>query len=596
MDSLHSKRLQRLEEALQAKGRKGFLLAYTDRFLNEFIPDSDRRLAWLTGFTGSAGLALLGTGGKHALFVDGRYTLQARQEVDLQRYEVLPWTDAALLAWVQTTSTTGDLFGFDPWCHSFAGLTRYQKLLEPTGILWEATSTHPIDALWEDRPPPPQQAFQAHPDAFAGKTSLEKRQEIVQSNPQVEAWLLASNTSLAWLLNVRGSDLPYTPVNRCYGILYADTSVDLFIPSLAQASAELLKTLQPCRLYPLNALPERLAEVAPQQVIAYDPAETPFGWVALCTQLSPSPQLRAMPDPCLLPRACKNETEIAHISKAYEGDGMAWICWRHWLDTLTDTTQETELSASSKLDFFRQQQPHYVGPSFETIAGHGPNGAIVHYRPTPANTRTLTQGHLLLMDAGGQYANGGTTDTTRTLALGAPTPAQKEHYTRVLKGHMSLASLVFPHPITGVQIDGFARRFLWEVGCDYDHGTGHGVGSFLSVHEGPQGISPRATTPLAPGMLLSNEPGYYEEGAYGIRLESVVLVEPHRLPNRLRFQTLTLVPFEPDLIVYALLTPDEQRWLAEYHQRILDTLAHRLPQAVQVWLKAFVAPLLALQP
>lgn len=596
MTSVHSKRLQLLEEALRSKGWHGYCLAYADHFLNEFIPDSDRRLAWLSGFTGSAGLALLNSKGKHALFVDGRYTLQARQEVDLQCFEVLPWTDAALLAWVQTAYAEGDMMGFDPWCHSFSGLIRYQKLLQTTGIVWDATAANPIDSLWEGRPSPPQQAFRAHLEMFAGKTSSAKRQEIVQSNPQVDAWLLTSNTSIAWLLNVRGADLPCTPVNRCYGVLYKDTSVDLFIPSLDQVSHELLEGLQPCRFYLLEALSERLATAfTSQNRVGYDPAYTPFGWVSLCEQLPSPPKLCSMPDPCLLPRACKNDSELKQITQAYEWDGLAWICWRHWLATLGDTAQETELSVAEKLHAFRQQQPYYEGPSFETIAGHGPNGAIVHYRATPDTVRALTQSHLLLVDSGGQYANGGTTDTTRTLALGPPTTAQKEHYTRVLKGHISLASLVFPHQTTGVQIDGFARRALWEIGCDYDHNTGHGVGSFLSVHEGPQGISQRAITPLVPGMLLSNEPGYYEEGAYGIRLESVVQVALHTFPNRLCFKTLTLVPFEPDLVAVSLLTKEEQTWLAAYHQRILDTLAPRLPPDVQTWLSGFVAPFLAMK-
>ncbi|MGL5784196.1 MAG: aminopeptidase P family protein [Alphaproteobacteria bacterium] len=596
MVSVYAKRLQCLEEALRSKEWHGFCLAYADRFLNEFIPDSDKRLAWLSGFTGSAGLAFLNSKGKHALFVDGRYTLQARQEVDLPCFEVLPWTDAALLTWVQTTYGKGDVMGFDPWCHSFAGMDRYQKLLEPTGIVWDAAAVNPIDSLWEDRPPPPQQAFRIHPEVFAGKTSSAKRQEIVDSNPQVDAWLLASNASIAWLLNVRGADLPCTPVNRCYGVLYKDTSVDLFLPSQDQVSPELLERLQPCRLYPLEALAEQLAAVfTSQSVVGYDPAYTPFGWVDLCEKLSSSPKLRAMPDPCLLPKACKNEGELKQIAQAYEWDGMAWICWRHWLETLADTAQETELSVAEKLHTFRQQQPYYEGPSFETIAGHGPHGAIVHYRAIPKTARALTQNHLLLVDAGGQYTNGGTTDTTRTLALGLPTLAQKEHYTQVLKGHISLASLVFPHQTTGAQIDGFARRALWEAGCDYDHGTGHGVGSFLSVHEGPQGISSRATTPFVPGMLISNEPGYYEEGAYGIRLESVVQVALHTLPNRLCFKTLTLVPFEPNLVEVSLLTKEEQSWLAAYHQRIVDTLAHRLPLDVQAWLPGFVAPFLAME-
>lgn len=574
--------LQRLSFVLQEQGLAGFLVPRTDEFLNEFISPYAQRLAWLTGFSGSAGLAVV-MRQKTFLFVDGRYTLQAAQEVNRDLVEVRSWTWSHVEAVLQENLGEGDVLGYDPWLHSFQDQERYQKRAQQKGFSLKALEANPIDGLWEDQPLRPQAPVQVHPLEYSGKSSEEKRHAICAAQPHIHLWILTAPTSLAWLLNIRGHDVPYTPVAQAYGLLHHNGNVDLFI-DLLKVSAETRAFLgQTVHLFPLRDFLPHLQEKSLGKKVSLDPAQTPAALAPFLSKASCVFQ----PDPCLLPKALKNKAELRGIKKAHLADGIAMVRFLHWLKTIPLDGSESELSITQKLEGFRQKDPDYRGPSFDTIAGHGPNGAIIHYRATPQSNRPLTRETLFLLDSGGQYACGGTTDITRTIALGPPTVQQKAHYTRVLKGHIALARTIFPPGTSGHQLDAIARLPLWSVGLDFEHGTGHGVGSYLAVHEGPQSISPKGQpVALQPGMVLSNEPGYYQAGHYGIRLENLmVVIEKPGLSPFLGFEPLTLVPFEPQLIDETLLSQEEKVWLEAYHQHVCTALLCYLEEPVQQWFK-----------
>lgn len=575
------KPLQALRLFLQHKGFDGFFIPRTDEFLNEFIPSYAQRLAWLTGFTGSAGLALV-TLHKAILFVDGRYTLQAAQEVDPDWVEIQSWTFTNVDATLRENFPQGSCLAYDPWLHNLQDKERYHKKAEEYGFSFQALDVNPIDALWKDQPPRPKAPLYVHPLEFSGCAFKDKLLSLCAAHPDIQLWVLTEATSLAWLLNIRGGDIPYTPIPQAYGILYQDGAFDFFL-DLSKISQEIRDFLgEHVQFFPLEDFSARLRQKARGKKVSVDPIQTPSALEPFLSEAT----LILQPNPFILPKALKNETELKGIQKAHLVDGIAMTRFLYWLSSIPLDGSENELSVAQKLEKFRQENEHYRGPSFETIAAHGPNGAIVHYCPTPQRNRPLTGGTLFLLDSGGQYAFGGTTDITRTIALGTPTAPQKEFYTRVLKGHIALARAIFPPGTSGYQLDILARLPLWQKGCDFDHGTGHGVGSYLAVHEGPQSISPKKSSiALQPGMVLSNEPGYYETGAYGIRLENlIVVVERKDLAPMLGFETLTLVPFDPQLIAEQLLSPDEKAWIDAYHRQICKILFPHLEVSVQQWL------------
>lgn len=554
-------KLKSLREFMQNKGLAALLIPRTDEFQGEYIAPSSQRLAWLTGFTGSAGFSVI-TQDKAAFFTDGRYTLQAQEELPsyYEKYNISQKTPSQ---WVLETLSREERIGYDPWLFTEAQLKKYER---PTVAL----SPNPIDSLWHDRPFPPLAPLHLHPLEYAGEESISKRTRIAAAL-KADHLLLTSCDSIAWLLNIRGNDVPHTPIVHSICVLHRDGTYDLFV-DLGKVKDDVLHALQKegGKLIDFSQLLSHLEKMTGSCQI--DPQAVPL--ILLQTLSQKEREIVRASDPCLLPKAIKNDLELRGAIQAHLQDGIALQRFFAWLQEQPLKGETTELSAAEKLYEFRKDGPLFQDLSFETISAFGSHGAIIHYGVTPKSNIPLKRDGLYLLDSGGQYL-AGTTDVTRTIALGPPTVEQKDRYTRVLKGHIALAQAIFPDGTTGAQLDSLARQFLWEVGCDYDHGTGHGVGSYLSVHEGPQGISKRSSdVPLKPGMILSNEPGYYKAGDYGIRIESLVMViEIPHLPGFYGFETLTLCALDLHLIDNKLLTEQEKEWIENYHAQIRERLA-----------------------
>jgi len=581
-------RLDALRSVLQAHDLHGFLVPRADEHLGEYVPACAERLAWLTGFTGSAGLAIV-LPDRAALFTDGRYTLQAAQQTESALWEPHHIIEEPPPAWLAAQVPAGARIGYDPWLISEDSLDRFTA----AGLTLVAVTENPVDAVWADRPPPPVAPAVPHALAFAGRSATEKRAELAEvlGKAKLDAAALTDPASIAWLLNIRGDDVPFTPFALGFAVLHADRRVELFMDP-AKLPAATRDWLGP-EVTPLarTELPAALARLGGRRVLV-DRAASP-AWFA-ATLRAAGAEVVAAPDPCLLPKACKNTVEQEGARRAQARDAVALCRFLHWLSGRAG--QETELSAAARLLAFRAELPEFRGESFPAISGAGEHGAVIHYRVTPETDRPIHPDEVFLIDSGGQYPDG-TTDVTRTIwtGPGAPPAELCDRFTRVLKGHIALATLRFPRGVAGPHLDAFARRALWQVGLDYDHGTGHGVGSFLSVHEGPAGFS-RAARPvaLAPGMILSNEPGYYLSGAYGIRLENLLLVREAVLPGAgkpfLEFETLTLAPFDRRLIDPALLTDEEVAWLDTYHACVLEAVGPGLPAAARAWLAESCRP------
>ncbi|MCB5943473.1 aminopeptidase P family protein [Acidocella sp. KAb 2-4] len=585
MNSEHSRHLAALRAHLAAAGLDGFIIPRADEYLGEYVPPSAERLAWLTGFTGSAGLAIV-LAGEAAVFSDGRYTLQLAQETDPALWQRLHIIEDKPEAWLLARAA-GKRIGYDPWLISPEGLKRF------TGVELVAVETNPVDAIWPDRPAPPLAPAVAHPAPFAGESAAAKRARLAAQLREAgqDAAILTDPASLAWLFNIRGADLEFCPFALGYALLRADASATIFMAP-EKLSPDLLAHLGPeVTVLGRAALPGAIAALK-GQCVRFDPASQPAWFETALT--AAGARLAAGPDPVALPRALKNPTEQAGARAAHQRDGVAMVKFLAWLSTAQG---ETERSAAARLLGLRAQGALFKGESFPAISGAGEHGAIIHYRVTPESDRPIRPDEVYLIDSGGQYLDG-TTDITRTIWTGpSPPPAEvRAHVTRVLAGHIALARAVFPEGVAGAHLDAFARQELWRAGLDYDHGTGHGVGSYLSVHEGPTGISRAAKpVPLAAGMILSNEPGYYLPGAYGIRLENLVLVQQAEFPAArkpfLCFETLTLAPFDRALIDPALLGRDALDWLNAYHARVYDTLAPALDEPARRWLHAATAPI-----
>ena len=599
-----AERLAALRAELARRGLDGFLVPHADEHQGEYLPPGAERLAWLTGFTGSAGSAIL-LAERAALFVDGRYTLQAAKQVDEALYEILHLIDQPPLTWLEAAASSGQRIGYDPWLHTEDQLTRLKAALERVGAAAVACADNPLDAVWRDRPPPPLAEVVAHPLAFAGQDSAEKRAAVAKTITEkaADAAVLTQPDSIAWLLNLRGGDVPRTPLPLSFAILHGDASVEWFVDrrkrsaGLEQHLGNAVSSAEPDALGPaLDAL-----GVAGKAVLA--DSGSAAAWVFERLRASGAKVVKAA-DPCQLPKARKNEVELEGTRQAHRRDGAALTGFLAWLAreaparAADGASAVTEMEAVERLEGFRRDQAHYRDLSFDTISGSGPNGAIIHYRVTPESDRALGLGELYLVDSGAQYLDG-TTDVTRTIAIGAPSREMRENFTRVLKGHIAIATARFPKGTTGSQLDSLARLPLWQAGLDYDHGTGHGVGSYLGVHEGPQRVSKLPNrVPLEPGMIVSNEPGYYKTGAYGIRIENLVTVveSPPAAGRREEktmygFETLTLAPIDLALVEPSLLGAEEIAWLDAYHARVRESLAPLLDAETAAWLEAATRPL-----
>jgi Xaa-Pro aminopeptidase len=566
-------KLQALREFMKEEGLAAFLVPHTDEFQGEYVSPHAERLKWLTGFTGSFGFVAL-TQDKAAFFTDGRYTLQAKDELS-SIYEIYNITDKTAAQWVSENLLPHEKVGYDPWLFTEAQIQRYDRPLVPVRL-------NPIDTLWKDRPPPPQEFIQIHPLTYAGESDESKRKRIGASL-KADHVLITACDSIAWLLNIRGNDVPHTPLVHSVCVLHRDGSYDLFV-DLDKINGKVFTHLRNGRGRAIDIRQLSTHLKALKGECQVDPQTTP---VSLIQTLSEAgiPICRER-DPCVLPKALKNDVEIQGAIQTHIQDGIALCRFFAWLGAQPLQGETSELTAAGKLAEFRKKGVHFKDLSFETISGFGPHGAIIHYRVTPESDIPLKGDGLYLVDSGGQYLTG-TTDVTRTLALGTPTAEQKDRYTRVLKGHIAIATAVFPKGAAGIQLDALARQFLWQIGCDYTHGTGHGVGSYLGVHEGPQRLSTWAASEiLRSGMILSNEPGYYKEGEYGIRIESLVTVrEKPNLAGFYEFETLTLAPFDIKLMDFSLLTEEEKNWIKAYHMRIATTLSPYVDEDTRLWLE-----------
>ncbi len=588
MMSEHNARLSALRGVLAARGLDGFLVPRADEHLNEYVPESAERLAFLTGFTGSAGLAAV-LPGQAAVWSDGRYTLQLAEQTDGALWERLHITEQKPEAWLAQHGA-GLRIGYDPWLMSADALARF------AGVTLVPVAGNPIDEIWSDRPAPPMSLAVPHALRYAGESSADKRARLAATLREgaQDAAVLSDPASLAWLFNMRGDDVEFTPLPLGYALLFADGTASLFMAG-GKISAALRAHLgNEVAIAEPAALPAALDGLA-GKCVRYDPSSMP---VWLKTRLAAAgAAIAEAPDPVALPRATKNAVEQAGARAAHVRDGVALVRFLAWLAQAAPTGGASEMSAAARLLAERAREDLFKGESFPAISGAGEHGAIIHYRVTPESNRAIRRNEVYLIDSGAQYLDG-TTDVTRTIWTGpGPAPAAvKDHVTRVLAGHIALTEAVFPSGVAGPHLDAFARAALWQAGLDYDHGTGHGVGSYLSVHEGPAGISRAAkAVPLAPGMILSNEPGFYLPGAYGIRMENLVLVQPAAFPagNRkfLRFETLTLAPFDRALIEPALLAPAALAWLNAYHARVRDALSPYLEGGDLDWLAAATAPI-----
>ncbi|MCJ2111069.1 aminopeptidase P family protein [Methylobacterium sp. E-025] len=591
-DSSHRKAAERvaaLRAALREAGVDGFVVPRADEHQSEYVPANAERLAWLTGFTGSAGTAVI-LADAAALFVDGRYTLQAPEQVDPGVVAIVPLAESTAEAWIARTLRRGAVLGYDPWLHTPDGVARLERAAAKAGAEVKALSENPVDAVWAGRPKPPAGRVAAHPLDFAGEAASEKiaRIRAELETGQCDALVISDPHNLAWAFNLRGADVGHTPLALGYAVLPREGRPRLFLAS-GDVTAEARDALGPIAdIDGRDAFEPALGELAGKRVRL----DAATGAVALKERVAAVGGTADVgPDPITAMKAVKNQAEIAGARAAHRRDGASVVRFLAWLD---GQDAPSEIAAVEALEDFRAAGGDLRDVSFPTISGSGPNGAIVHYRVTRATDRRVAPGELFLIDSGAQYLDG-TTDITRTVAVGAPSAEMRDRYTRVLRGHVAIGRAVFPKGTTGAQIDTLARLPLWEAGLDFDHGTGHGVGAFLSVHEGPQRIAKTGTVALEPGMILSNEPGYYRAGAYGIRIENLVLVEPRTVPGGERpvlgFETLTLVPYDRRLIVPEMLSPDARAWVDAYHARVRDVLSADLDPETRAWLERATAAL-----
>jgi Xaa-Pro aminopeptidase len=585
-------RVASLRAELKRRGLDGFVVPRADRQQNEYLPASEERLAWLTGFTGSAGAAVV-LMERAALFVDGRYTVQAGAQTDPAVFSFEHLTETPPSQWLAQNLKGGERIGYDPWLHTAEGAERLRKVCADAKTELVAVDDNPIDALWTDRPPPPRGAVTLRDIKFAGESSADKlarvRGEIEKLN--ADAFLVSDPQNVAWAFNIRGSDIAHTPLALAFALIPRSGKPRLYIDPAKIAGNVRAALGDIAELRTDDDLARDLADLA-NQTVRLDQASAADALARLIEQHGGRPIAGA--DPLTLMKAVKNGTEIEGSRTAHRRDGAAMAHFLAWFEREAPGGKLTEIDAVEALETFRRETGHLRDVSFPTISGAGPNGAIVHYRVTRESNRRIGNGELFLIDSGAQYEDG-TTDITRTLAVGTPSDEMRDRFTRVLKGHIAIATAVFPENTSGAQLDPLARVALWQAGLDFDHGTGHGVGSYLSVHEGPARISKLGNVALRRGMILSNEPGYYKTAAYGIRIENLVLTiaapEPVGAEKSLNaFETLTLAPIDRRLIARDMLSEKERHWLDSYHERVRKTLSPLLDRETQSWLAQATRP------
>jgi Xaa-Pro aminopeptidase len=587
-------RLSAFREELARLGLTGFVVPRADQQQNEYAPPSEERLAWLTGFTGSAGMAIV-LAQDAAIFVDGRYTLQAERQVDTKAWIVESLIEPPPETWLTRHLQAGDRVGFDPWLHTSAAAERLAAACSKAGAELVAVASNPLDAVWTERPEPPIAPVSIHGMELAGESEADKlgriRQEIERLG--VEALVLSDSHNVAWTFNVRGADVAHTPLPLSYALVPKSGRPTIFIDHRKLSNLTRDHLEQSADVAEPDGLAQQLTSLAQSgAAIALDSATAADALTRLIQNAGGKPVRSA--DPVSLLKAVKNAAEIKGTRHAHRRDAVALARFLAFIDREAPKGALTEIDAVEALETFRRDTGALKDVSFPTIAGTGPNGAIVHYRVTRKSNRRILPGDLLLIDSGAQYQDG-TTDVTRTIAIGEPSAEMRDRFTRVLRGHLAIARAVFPDGTTGAQLDSFARQFLWQAGLDFEHGTGHGVGSYLSVHEGPARISKLGTTPLKRGMILSNEPGYYKTDAYGIRIENLELVVAKDIAGASKpmngFEALTLAPIDRRLIDVAMLSSEERAWLDAYHAQVNAGVSSALDEADQRWLDEATAAL-----
>jgi Xaa-Pro aminopeptidase len=585
-------RLDALEAALAAAKVDLYLQPMADEFQGEYTPECAARLPYLTGFTGSAGLGAFWAkphgARRHVLFADGRYTLQAAQQVSA-RMQVVNSGEVPLSKWLEESDAPVTI-GFDPWLVTESQIESWKKTTAALPVTWQAME-NPVDGIWKDRPAAPAGEVELQPLSLAGKSFEDKRSELLQwlGAHHADAAMLTLPDGINWLLNIRGSDIPFNPLLLAYLKIEKSGESTLYISghTFVQSVDEYLKSQQVAVVDIASLWSGKMPMAKKGEKLVIDPAHSAHGFWVLAEKQGV--ELLSMDDPTLLPKAKKNSVELDGVRAAHRRDGLALSKLLCWLDERAAANKlPDELEVVAKLEECRKQANSYREPSFATIAGSGPHGAIVHYRADAASNRRLKKGDIFLLDSGGQYPDG-TTDVTRTVTIGEPTTIMKDHYSRVLKGHIALATAKFPAGTSGQQLDTLARQYLWQAGLDYDHGTGHGVGAYLCVHEGPARIAKKGSpVALEVGMILSNEPGFYLEGKYGIRIENLVtVIKTGAMPNgrdMLGFETLTLAPIDTRLVEVKMLTVDERNWLNDYHRRVYSAHEAALDYEEKRWL------------
>ncbi len=592
--STYEARLAALRDQLKVDRLDGFIVPICDEHMSEYVGAYAQRLAWLTGFGGSAGAAAV-LPEDAAIFVDGRYTIQVREQVDGRFWSYQSTLETSLAQWLGDHAPEGGRIGYDPWLHTKAWVEAATRALATKGAALVAVDRNPIDLVWADQPAPSAAKLRVLDDQYTGQSSAEKRQQVADwlAAEKLDAAIISALDSVAWVFNIRGSDVERTPVALSFAILNSDGTADLYVDPAKVDDAVVQHLGNAVRIHDRAAFTPALAALSGKRV-AVDPERAVAAIFARLAQGGAN--IVEVRDPTVLPKAIKNPVEQAGHRAAQKRDGAALTRFLHWMTLEAPKGGQTELSAAAKLEDFRKATGKLVDLSFDTISGAGPNAAICHYKVDEASNRAVDPNSIYLVDSGGQYLDG-TTDVTRTIWIGPgePTAEMKDRFTRVLKGHIALSRAVFPAGTRGSQLDTLARQYLWEAGLDYAHGTGHGVGAFLSVHEGPQRIAKSAggqagtEEVLQPGMILSNEPGYYKSGAYGIRTENLVLVEEREIAGAegryLGFETLTFAPIDRTLVDTSLMTRDELRWWDDYHAQVLAIVGPQLEGDVRDWLE-----------
>ncbi|HEU4809541.1 MAG TPA: aminopeptidase P family protein [Sphingomicrobium sp.] len=596
--SSYADRLAALREQLKSDRLDGFVVPLTDEHMSEYVGSYAQRLAWLTGFQGSAGSAVV-LPEEAAIFVDGRYTLQVRSQVDGKDWSYQSVPETSVTEWLKDHAVKGARIGYDPWLHTRDWVKKAKESLARRGAELVAVGENPIDKIWQDRPEPSKAHLVVQPDEYAGKSAAEKRTDIAEwlEKHEADAAVLSALDSIAWAFNVRGQDVTHTPVALAYAVVNKDGTADLFVAD-EKVGPDVRQHLgNGVRLHERYEFESALSQFK-DKTVAVDPERA----VSAIFDALDKAGAKILPlrDPVVLPKALKNPVEIAGQKAAQVRDGAVIARFLKWIDEEAPGGEVDELKASDHLESLRRENPELRDLSFDSISGAGPNGAIVHYKSSEKTNRKLETGTLYLIDSGGQYVDG-TTDITRTVPIGEPTDEMRDRFTRVLKGHIAVATAVFPKGTRGTQLDSFARRPLWDAGLDYAHGTGHGVGSFLAVHEGPQRIAPVTSSqtggdePLQAGMLISNEPGYYKTGEYGIRIENLVLVVEKTIEGgekeMLGFETVTFAPIDRRLIRKDMLSPGEIAWLDGYHRQVVEKIGGNLTGADRQWLEEACAPI-----